>query len=103
MSVKHALPSAAVALLFAAAVGAAEHKDETGMQKQGDTMGQQQSMGQLSFEKLDTDRDGYLSQREVQQKSDMSEPRQNRPSAATSTVRRGRLPVRAAPTGESSA
>ena len=36
-------------------------------------------------------------------KAESSEPTQNSPSAATSTVRRGRLPVSAAPMGESSA
>jgi Ca2+-binding EF-hand superfamily protein len=66
--------AAAAAAMLSAPIGAAEHKQEAGMQKQAGGS-EQKPVSAISFERLDTNEDGYLSRREVQQQSDLSEPR----------------------------
>jgi Ca2+-binding EF-hand superfamily protein len=61
-------------LVLSASVGAAGYGKDGDMQKTSDK-GADTGVAEMSFKELDTDGDGYISQWEVQQNSDLSEMR----------------------------
>jgi hypothetical protein len=74
-SVRSTLATAAIASLLATAATAGDYPREDGAMQAASGKNDSTPVSDMRFDKLDTNGDGYLSQREVQQQSDLSETR----------------------------